>query len=98
MWSPRLGVLRLKSVRAKSVREERQVAREIKDSTDMAKATSGISRRGALTAAATLGFGAAGLGGGIGAAFAEMPAGGLPKKPFKFFFVCHVTLDQFFTP
>ena len=24
--------------------------------------------------------------------------GGLPKKPYKFAFVCHVTLDQFFTP
>ena len=29
---------------------------------------------------------------------AQNPTGGLPKKPFKFFFVCHVTLDQFFTP
>ena len=74
------------------------MAHEIKDQTGMSKAISGITRRGALTAAATLGIGAAGFGGGIRTAFADTPTGGLPKKPFKFFFVCHVTLDQFFTP
>src|SRR5882724_12133949 len=52
--------------------------------------------------AAALGAGAAGLALGAGRAFADdntTPAkGGLPKKNYKFFFVCHVTLDQFFTP
>ncbi|MGD1038660.1 MAG: substrate-binding domain-containing protein, partial [Roseiarcus sp.] len=81
----------------KSAREM-HVEHDIRDQADIAKAASGISRRGALTAAATLGLGAAGLAGGIGTAFADNPMGGLPKKPFKFFFVCHVTLDQFFTP
>ncbi|HWK43381.1 MAG TPA: sugar ABC transporter substrate-binding protein [Stellaceae bacterium] len=59
-----------------------------------------ISRRKALAAAASLGLGA-GLGGGIVPALADTTAGssgGLPKKKYKFFFVCHVTLDQFFTP
>jgi simple sugar transport system substrate-binding protein len=70
----------------------------IGDEADIAKAASGISRRNALAAAASLGLGAAGLAGGVGVARADSPAGGLPKKNYKFFFVCHVTLDQFFTP
>jgi simple sugar transport system substrate-binding protein len=62
---------------------------------------SAISRRRAFTTAAKIGLGAAGLAGGMGAAFADdakQASGGLPKKGYKFFFVCHVTLDQFFTP
>src|SRR5258706_9482415 len=61
-----------------------------------------LNRRAAFAAAAKFGIGAAGLGaglsGGIGSALAETPTTGLPKKDYKFFFVCHVTLDQFFTP
>jgi simple sugar transport system substrate-binding protein len=59
-----------------------------------------ISRRRAFSLAAKLGLGSAALGSGLNTAFAaDAPAsGGLPKKPYKFFFVCHVTLDQFFTP
>ena len=57
-------------------------------------AASPVSRRHALATAAALGVGAAGLG----TARADDPKGGLPRKPYKFFFVCHVTLDQFFTP
>jgi len=51
--------------------------------------------------AATLGLGGAALAGGLGSSLAANPpqtCGGLPKKNYKFFFVCHVTLDQFFTP
>jgi simple sugar transport system substrate-binding protein len=63
------------------------------------QADSAVSRRKALTTAAKLGLGAAGLASGIGTASADTPAsGGLPRKNYKFFFVCHVTLDQFFTP
>ena len=60
-----------------------------------------LTRRGALSGAAMLGVGAAGFGAGTRSAFADNAAqatGGLPKKPYKFAFVCHVTLDQFFTP
>jgi simple sugar transport system substrate-binding protein len=57
-----------------------------------------ISRRSALTTAAKLGLGAAGFAGGIGTALGQSEGAGLPKKNYKFFFVCHVTLDQFFTP
>ena len=60
-----------------------------------------ISRRAAFLTAAKLGIGAAGLASGIGGALADdapKAVTGLPKKNFKFFFVCHVTLDQFFTP
>ena len=66
-----------------------------------------ISRRGAFRLAGRFGLGAAGLAsglgaagqaGGIGTAFAEDASSGLPTKPYKFHFVCHVTLDQFFTP
>jgi simple sugar transport system substrate-binding protein len=62
---------------------------------------SNLSRRGLLAGATLFGTGAAGLAGGTGQAFADNAAqatGGLPKKPYKFHFVCHVTLDQFFTP
>src|SRR5204862_8205168 len=64
-----------------------------------------ISRRSAFALAGELGLGAAslvsglgGLAGGISAARAADSSPGLPKKPYKFHFVCHVTLDQFFTP
>jgi simple sugar transport system substrate-binding protein len=60
-----------------------------------------LTRRGALARASVLGIGAASLVGGTGRALADnttQAAGGLPKKPYKFAFVCHVTLDQFFTP
>src|SRR5579859_2869547 len=56
-----------------------------------------INRRRMLLSSAMLGLGAASLAGGIRPALADASPG-LPKKPFKFFFVCHVTLDQFFTP
>ena len=59
---------------------------------------SAVGRRSMFRTAATLGLGAAGLAGGRGTALAEVASSGLPKKPYKFFFVCHVTLDQFFTP
>ena len=59
-----------------------------------------ISRRRAFALATKLGLGSAALGTGLNTAFAaEAPSSsGLPKKSYKFFFVCHVTLDQFFTP
>jgi simple sugar transport system substrate-binding protein len=62
---------------------------------------SNLTRRGLLAAATLLGASAAGLASGAGQAFADnatQATGGLPKKPYKFHFVCHVTLDQFFTP
>jgi len=63
-----------------------------------ARAGGGLGRRDALTRAAMFGVGAATLAGSIGAARAASESSGLPKKPYKFHFVCHVTLDQFFTP
>src|SRR5258707_12216910 len=59
-----------------------------------------ISRRRAFALATKLGLGSAALGSGLSTALAAdtPPSGGLPKKSYKFFFVCHVTLDQFFTP
>lgn len=56
--------------------------------------------------AAKAGLGAAALAGGagglLGGAVPAMAAGdagkGLPRKGYKFYFICHVTLDQFFTP
>jgi simple sugar transport system substrate-binding protein len=77
---------------------------EIRDQPDQETAPSGaITRRNAFTLAAKLGIGAglgaAALAGGMGSALAaDTASGGLPRKPYKFFFVCHVTLDQFFTP
>ncbi len=73
---------------------------ETQDPAEMAMRTGiAVGRRRAVAMAATLGLGAAGLVGGTGAALAAgAQAGGLPKKNYKFFFVCHVTLDQFFTP
>ncbi len=58
-------------------------------------AGSGLDRRRALALA---GLAGAGLGMGLRPAAAQNAPAGLPKKPYKFFFVCHVTLDQFFTP
>jgi len=57
-----------------------------------------VGRRVTFATAAKLGLMAAGVAGGIGSALAADAPGGLPKKNYKFFFVCHVTLDQFFTP
>lgn len=58
-----------------------------------------VGRRGTLALATALGAGAVGLAGGVGRAFAESgPYPGLPRRPLKFVFVCHVTLDPFFVP
>lgn len=60
-----------------------------------------MSRRDAFAMAGKVGLGAAALAATSGASkvfAAETVSGGLPKKPYKFFFICHVTLDQFFTP
>ena len=69
--------------------------KDIRGEADLIMAPSRISRRRALVAGAALGVSATGLGTGLARAD---DAKGLPKKPYKFFFVCHVTLDQFFTP
>jgi simple sugar transport system substrate-binding protein len=69
--------------------------REIHDQPKAPAKANSISRRDAF---ATVGLGAAGFAGGIGPALAQNAAAGLPKKKYKFYFVCHVTLDQFFTP
>jgi simple sugar transport system substrate-binding protein len=63
-------------------------------------AESAIGRRGAFSVAAKLGLGAAALTSGLGTAFQARAQSrtGLPKKAYKFVFVCHVTLDEFFTP
>lgn len=71
---------------------------DTRDPSEAAKSANGLTRRNAFATAARLGLGAAGLAGLAGPALADSPAGGLPKKNYKFFFVCHVTLDQFFTP
>jgi simple sugar transport system substrate-binding protein len=78
------------------------------DENDESHAQRLLSRRQAFGFAARAGFGAAALAGGAAALLsnpdfamaqaAAQASGGLPKKPFKFHFVCHVTLDQFFTP
>jgi simple sugar transport system substrate-binding protein len=61
--------------------------------------TGTVGRRGAVALATALGAGAAGLVGGMGRAFAQSgPYPGLPRRPLKFVFVCHVTLDPFFVP
>ncbi len=58
-----------------------------------------VGRRGAVALATALGAGAAGLVGGMGRAFAQSgPYPGLPRRPLKFVFVCHVALDPFFVP
>ncbi|HTW26477.1 MAG TPA: sugar ABC transporter substrate-binding protein [Acetobacteraceae bacterium] len=59
-----------------------------------------LRRRSALAGAAMLGAGSvAAYAGGLRTALAAAaPGGGLPKRKYRFFFVCHVTLDQFFTP
>lgn len=65
------------------------------------KSGGGISRRDAFAMAGKVGLGAAALAATSGASkvfAAESVSAGLPKKPYKFFFICHVTLDQFFTP
>jgi len=78
------------------------VDNETRDQAEMAERVSiAVSRRKAFAMAAKLGLGGAALAGGLGSSLAANPpqtAGGLPKKNYKFFFVCHVTLDQFFTP
>jgi simple sugar transport system substrate-binding protein len=66
------------------------------------KVSMAVSRRKAFGMAAKLGLGGAAMAGGLASSWAaDSPpktSGGLPKKNYKFFFVCHVTLDQFFTP
>jgi simple sugar transport system substrate-binding protein len=78
------------------------VDNETRDQVEMAERVSiAVSRRKAFAMAAKFGLGGAALAGGLGSSLAANPpqtAGGLPKKNYKFFFVCHVTLDQFFTP
>jgi simple sugar transport system substrate-binding protein len=78
------------------------VDNETQDQAEMVEKISiAVSRRKALAMAAKLGLGGAALAGGVSSSLAENPpptAGGLPRKTYKFFFVCHVTLDQFFTP
>ena len=75
---------------------------ETQDQAEMVEKISiAVSRRKALAMAAKLGLGGAALAGGVSSSLADNPpptAGGLPRKTYKFFFVCHVTLDQFFTP
>ena len=75
---------------------------ETQEQAEMAEKISiAVSRRKALAMAAKLGLGGAALAGGVSSSLADNPpptAGGLPRKTYKFFFVCHVTLDQFFTP
>jgi simple sugar transport system substrate-binding protein len=78
------------------------VDNETRHQAEMAeKISMAVSRRTAFSMAAKLGLGGAALAGGLHSTLAAGPpqaAGGLPKKGYKFFFVCHVTLDQFFTP
>jgi simple sugar transport system substrate-binding protein len=78
------------------------VNNETRDQAEMAEKNSmAVSRRRAFAMATKLGLGGAALAGGLGSSFAAnqpQTVGGLPKKSYKFFFVCHVTLDQFFTP
>jgi simple sugar transport system substrate-binding protein len=78
------------------------VENETRDQAEIAeKVSTAISRRKAFAMAAKLGLGGATLAGGLSSSLAASPpetSNGLPKKKYKFFFVCHVTLDQFFTP
>src|SRR5271157_5002130 len=58
-----------------------------------------VGRRKAMAIAAALGLGGVGWAASAGiAAAADAPGGGLPKKPYKFVFVNHVTTNEFFTP
>jgi simple sugar transport system substrate-binding protein len=56
-----------------------------------------ISRRKAFSMVAKLGLGGAAWAGGLGTSLAA-ESNGLPKKPYKFVFVNHVTSNEFFTP
>jgi simple sugar transport system substrate-binding protein len=103
MISRRHGAPHLSPGSHQKHRGRTQVADDIHDFEAMgARTSAAYSRRKALGMAAALGAGAAGLVGGMGlgagSALAAGAADGLPKKTYKFFFVCHVTLDQFFTP
>ena len=75
---------------------------EIQDQADFAQNISiAISRRKAFEMVAKLGWGSAALAGGLGTGMAANPpeaGGGLPKKNYKFVYVCHLTSSQFFTP
>ena len=65
----------------------------------LAAAASMVGRRSAVAMVTAFGAGAAGVAGGMGRAFAQSgPYPGLPRRPLKFVFVCHVTLDPFFVP
>jgi len=62
-----------------------------------------VSRRKALGLAAKFGIGGAALAAGLGAEFggdlpSALAASSLPKKPYHFVFVNHVTTNPFFTP
>lgn len=58
-----------------------------------------MGRRRAASLLAATGVGTLAMAGAAHTARAQSGAyPGLPKKPFKFVFVCHVTLDQFFVP
>ena len=60
-----------------------------------------VSRRKALGMAAMAGLGGAAVAAGLGGASIQealAAASGLPKKPYKFVFVNHVTTNPFFTP
>jgi simple sugar transport system substrate-binding protein len=74
----------------------------MQDQADFAQNISiAISRRKAFEMAAELGLGSAALAGGLGTGMAANPpeaGGGLPKKNYKFVYVCHLTSSQFFTP
>ena len=72
---------------------------EIQDQADFAQNISiAISRRKAFEMAAKLGLGSAAFAGGLGTGMAANPpeaGGGLPKKNYKFVYVCHLTSSQF---
>src|SRR6516225_5043703 len=76
------------------------VDNEIQDQADFAQNISiAISRRKAFAIAAKLGLGSAALAGGLGTGMAANPpeaGGGLPKKNYKFVYVCHLTSSHRF--
>jgi simple sugar transport system substrate-binding protein len=81
--------------------EEVTVDREALDGmTNGEQSSVTVSRRRALSALATLGIGGAALASGVGVSGlgSVLASSGLPKKPYKFVFVNHVTTNEFFTP
>jgi simple sugar transport system substrate-binding protein len=80
-----------------------QVDKETQDQlTPAQRLTLEVSRRRALGIAAKAGLGGAALAAGLSSGVANLPAAmaasGLPKKPYHFVFVNHVTTNEFFTP